>query len=251
MVVAASCKQSIARGRPALEIGTLLFEKIDQIDVTGPFEVLARIPGARHRFYGLNDQPIRDIMGLQLMPDAAIKDCPQLDVLHVPGGPGQEAVMDDEELHAWLRAQSQGATKVFSVCTGALVLGGAGLLQGRRATTHWASHHLLPLFGATAIDARVVNDGKFLFAAGVTAGIDGALALAAELCGDHVAQQIQLEIAYAPEPPFNSGTPDLAPAPVLAASRAAGAELLKRRGETARRYAKRFGLADHVIRPDL
>ncbi|MBZ9772492.1 DJ-1/PfpI family protein [Mesorhizobium sp. CO1-1-8] len=226
-----------------MKIGSLLFEKLDQIDMTGPFEVLSRLPNAEHRLYGLTADPVRDIMGLRFSPDATIHDAPQLDVLHIPGGPGQEALMDNEALHEWLRAQASGATKVFSVCTGALILGGAGLLRGRHATTHWASHALLPLFGATAVDKRVVEDGKFIFAAGVTAGIDGALTLAADLCGPDVAQRIQLEIAYAPEPPFHSGTPESAPPAVLAAARAAAAELLARRQATAKRFAERFGIA--------
>ncbi|WP_162501429.1 DJ-1/PfpI family protein, partial [Methylobacterium crusticola] len=222
---------------PVIEIGSLLIDRLDQIDLTGPFEVLSRLPGARHRIYARTMEPVRDIMGLRLVPDATLAEAPRLDVLHVPGGPGQEDLMRDEAVLSWLRAQAAGARKVFSVCTGALLLGAAGLLRGRRATTHWASHDLLPLYGATAVDARVVVDGDFVFAAGVTAGIDGALALAAELCGAQAAQRIQLDIAYAPEPPFDSGTPDTAPASVLAAARAAGADLRRRREETAARFA--------------
>lgn len=226
-----------------MKIGFLLFEALDQIDLTGPFEVLSRLPNAQTRLYGLSADPVRDVMGLRLSPDATFDEAPQLDILVVPGGPGQEPLMDNEALHAWLRKQAAGATKVFSVCTGALVLGAAGLLRARRATTHWASHALLPYFGATAIDARVVNDGKFLFSAGVTAGLDGALVLAAELCGPETAQQIQLAIAYAPEPPFDSGSPRTAPAKVLAAAQSAGAELLARREVTARRFAERLANA--------
>jgi cyclohexyl-isocyanide hydratase len=225
-----------------MEIGSLLFEGIDQIDLTGPFEVLSRLPNARYRIYGRTAGPVRDIMGLRLTPDATIDQAPRLDVLHVPGGPGQEALMEDEAVLGWLRMQAGGATRIFSVCTGALLLGAAGLLRGRRATTHWASHHLLPLFGATAVDERVVVDGDYIFAAGVTAGIDGALALAADLRGAEAAQRIQLDIAYAPEPPFDSGTPATAPAAVLAAARAAGANLRMRREMTAKRFAARFGI---------
>jgi cyclohexyl-isocyanide hydratase len=222
-----------------VEIGSLLFADLDQIDLTGPFEVLSRIPGARHRLYARSMEPVRDVMGLRLMPDATLEEAPQLDILHVPGGPGQEALMEDEVVQGWLRAQAAGARKVFSVCTGALILGSAGLLQGRRATTHWASHDLLPQFGAIAVDSRVVVDGDWIFAAGVTAGIDGALTLVAELCGVEMAQRIQLDIAYAPEPPFDSGTPESAPASVLAATRAAGRDLRLRREKTAERFAER------------
>ncbi len=212
-----------------IRIGTLLFDGFDQIDATGPFEVLSRLPNATHRLYGLSDRPVRDVAGLRILPDATIAEAPSLDVLHVPGGHGQEWLMDHDATLAWLRTQAGGATAVLSVCTGALLLGAAGLLVGRQATTHWSAHHLLPLFGAIAIDARVVRDGSYLFAAGVTAGIDGALRLAADLRGQAAAERIQLDIAYAPEPPFNSGTPETASAAVLSAARQSEAELIARR----------------------
>ena len=220
-----------------LRIGSLLFEGIDQIDLTGPFEVLSRLPGAEHRLYGLGAGPVRDVKGFRLLPDATLEETPRLDVLHVPGGAGQEALMNDPRVMDWLRTHASEARKVLSVCTGALLLGGAGLLRGRRATTHWASHHLLELYGAIPVDARVVIDGDYVFAAGVTAGIDGALRLAAEVAGVETAQRIQLEIAYAPEPPFDAGTPETAPPAVLAAAQLAVAELTARREETARRWA--------------
>ena len=198
-----------------LTIGSLLFDGLDQIDLTGPFEVLSRLPNSTYRLYGKTTDAVRDVNGLRLTPDAALADAPQLDVLHVPGGFGQEALMEDEGLLTWIRRQAGGAHSVFSVCTGALLLGAAGLLKGRRATTHWASFHLLPYFGATPVDERVVVDGNWVFAAGVTAGIDGALLLAAKLRGEETAQAIQLYMAYAPEPPFNSGTPETAPASIL------------------------------------
>lgn len=225
-----------------LTIGSLVFDGLDQIDLTGPFEVLSHLPGADYRLYARTAKPVRDIRGLCITPDAALQDAPQLDILHVPGGPGQQALMRDDLVLDWLRAQAAGARKVFSVCTGALLLGAAGLLRGRRATTHWNSFHLLPLFGAEPVDERVVVDGDWIFAAGVTAGIDGALRLAADLCGDAMAQRIQLFMAYAPEPPFNSGTPGSAPAEVLAAARAASAGLTAQREATARDIAARLGI---------
>ena len=167
---------------------------------------------------------------------------PALDVLHVPGGFGQEALMEDAEVLDWIRRQAAGARSVFSVCTGALLCGAAGLLRGRRATTHWASFHLLPFFGAIPVDARVVVDGTWVFAAGVTAGIDGALRLAAELRGEDAARAIQLQMAYAPEPPFDSGTPATAPAAILAHARQAMAGITAQREATARRVAARLGV---------
>jgi cyclohexyl-isocyanide hydratase len=225
-----------------LRIGALLFDGIDQIDLTGPFEVLSRLPDSEYRIYAKTASPVRDLNGLRLTPDAALADAPQLDVLHVPGGPGQEALMDDSEVLGWLSTQAAGGSRVFSVCTGALLLGAAGLLKGRRATTHWASLDLLPYFGASPVDERVVADGTMIFTAGVTAGIDGALLLAAELRGTPAAEAIQLAIAYAPEPPFNSGRPDTAPPAVLEAAQRSVAALTARRKETARRTAQRLGV---------
>jgi cyclohexyl-isocyanide hydratase len=226
-----------------LHIGSLLFEGIDQIDLTGPFEVLSRIPNATYRIYGKTAVPVRDVKGLWLTPDASLVEAPPLDVLHVPGGYGQEAMMDDTEVLDWIRRQAAGACRIFSVCTGALLCGAAGLLRGRRATTHWASMHLLPYFGAIPVNERVVIDGAWVFAAGVTAGMDGALYLAAELRGDEAAQDIQLQMVYAPEPPFGSGTPETAPPAVLAEARKALRAITGRREETARRVASRLGIA--------
>ena len=225
-----------------LQIGSLLFEGLDQIDLTGPFEVLSRIPNSTYRIYGKTAGPVRDLKGLRLTPDATLADAPPLDILHVPGGFGQEALMEDEEVLGWLRQQAAGARSVFSVCTGALLCGAAGLLRGRRATTHWASFHLLPFFGAIPVSERVVVDGNWVFAAGVTAGIDGALRLAAELRGDEAAQTIQLHMVYAPEPPFNSGTPETAPAAILAQALQAVGGITQQREATARRVATRLGI---------
>jgi cyclohexyl-isocyanide hydratase len=226
-----------------LNIGSLLFDGFDQIDLTGPFEVLSRIPNATHRIYGKSVAPVRDVMGLGIKPDATLAEAPQLDILHVPGGRGQEALMEDEDILGWVRRQAQSAKKVLSVCTGALVCGAAGLIRGKRATTHWASFHLLPWFGAIPVDERVVIDGDWIFAAGVTAGIDGALRLVAEVRGVPAAQRIQLDIAYAPEPPFQSGTPATAPREIVEAARRDVAELTARREASARRAAARLGIA--------
>ncbi len=205
--------------------------------------MLARIPNATYRTYAPTRAPVRDVRGLLLTPDAALAEAPQLDLLHIPGGFGQEALMDDAEVLGWVRHQAGGARCVFSVCTGALICGAAGLLVGRRATTHWSAFHLLALFGATAVDRRVVVDGEMVFAAGVTAGIDGALRVAAGLRGDAAAQTIQLQMQYAPEPPFAAGTPETAPAPIVEAARHAVHAITARREATARRVAARLGVA--------
>ncbi len=225
-----------------LQIGSLLFEGVDQIDLTGPFEVLSRLPNSTYRIYGKTREPVRDLRGLRLKADASLADAPPLDVLHVPGGFGQEALMEDAEVLGWIARQAAGARSVFSVCTGALLCGAAGLLKGRRATTHWASFHLLPLFGAIAVNQRVVVDGNWVFAAGVTAGIDGALHLAARLRGEDAAKAIQLYMVYAPEPPFDSGTPETAPAAILAQARQSVAAITAQREATARRVAARLGI---------
>ena len=151
--------------------------------------------------------------------------------------------MEDDEVLTWLKHQASGARSVFSVCTGALLCGAAGLLRGRRATTHWASFHLLPFFGAIPVNERVVVDGSWVFAAGVTAGIDGALRLAAELRGDDAARAIQLYMVYAPEPPFDSGTPETAPPAILANARRSVASITAQREATARRAAIKLGIA--------
>jgi len=225
-----------------LQIGSLLFDGLDQIDLTGPFEVLSQIPNSTYRIFAKTAEPVRDLHGLRLTPDALIADAPQLDLLHVPGGYGQEALMEDIALLAWIRGQASGAKCVFSVCTGALICGAAGLLKGRRATTHWASMHLLPFFGATPVNKRVVMSGNMIFAAGVTAGIDGALRVAAELRGDEVAQAIQLAMQYAPEPPFNSGTPEAAPPDISERVRHSLSAMTAQRERTARRVAQRLGI---------
>jgi cyclohexyl-isocyanide hydratase len=226
-----------------LHIGSLLFEGLDQIDLTGPFEVLSRIPNSTYRIYGKATAPVRDLKGLLLTPDASLAEAPPLDVLHVPGGYGQEALMEDTEVLGWIRQQAAGACRIFSVCTGALLCGAAGLLRGRRATTHWASLHLLPYFGAIPVNERVVVDGAWIFAAGVTAGIDGALRLAAELRGKEAAQAIQLQMVYAPEPPFHSGTPETAPVAILQEARRSQQGFTARREATARRVAAKLGIS--------
>ena len=198
-----------------LSVGCLIFERMDQIDFTGPFEVLSRMPDAAIQVVGKRRGPIRDVQGLWLTPDVSIEETGLFDVLLVPGGHGQQALMHDEEVLALIRKHVQNEKLLFSVCTGALLCGAAGVLAGRQVTTHWSTRHLMRYYGAVLVDARVVFDGNFISAAGVTAGIDGALALVSLLREDAAAQEIQLAIEYAPNPIFDSGTPETAPAEVL------------------------------------
>jgi cyclohexyl-isocyanide hydratase len=228
----------------SLKIGAILFPQMDQTDFTGPFEVLSRVPDSTFYVLGKNRSPIRDAKGLILTPELALSESPQLDLLVVPGGFGVNALMEDEEVLAFVRKQAAGARLVLSVCTGALVCGAAGLLQGRRATTHWASHHLLRFFGAIPVDQRVVVDGNFVSAAGVTAGFDGALTVASMLRGERAAEEIQLYLEYAPEPPFHSGTPATAPPEVLEAAREGLRETTEARLEIVRRVAEKLDLGD-------
>lgn len=198
-----------------LSVGCLLFEQMDQIDFTGPFEVLSRMPDTTIQLIGKEVAPLRDVQGLRLFPDVSIAEARISDVLLVPGGYGQQALMHDEKVLGLIRNHVDRDKLLFSVCTGALLCGAAGVLVGRQVTTHWSTRHLMPYYGAVLADARVVVDGNLISAAGVTAGIDGALALVSLLRGDAAAQEIQLAIEYAPNPIFHSGTPESAPAEVL------------------------------------
>jgi cyclohexyl-isocyanide hydratase len=193
-----------------LEIGMLLFPRLTQLDLTAPYEVLHRIPEANVRLLWKDKAPVRTDSGFALLPDTTLDDCPPLDVVFVPGGYGQVALMSDDAVLSFLRRQASAARYVTSVCTGALVLGAAGLLEGYEATTHWAYVDLLARFGATYVKKRVVRDRSRITAGGVTAGIDFGLTMAAELAGERVAKTIQLALEYDPEPPFASGHPDVA-----------------------------------------
>jgi cyclohexyl-isocyanide hydratase len=206
-----------------IRIGLLLFPLVQQLDLTGPYEVFASLPEAEIHLPAASLAPVVSATGLVLTPTVTLADCPQLDVLCVPGGVGVNALLRDEAVLGFVRRQAAGARFVTSVCTGALVLGAAGLLRGKRATTHWAAHDLLAGFGAIPVQARVVRDGGLVTGGGVTAGIDFALTLVAELAGEAAAEAIALQLEYAPAPPFDGGSPDRASAGVLAAARARGA----------------------------
>src|ERR1700704_3735056 len=191
-------------------VGMPIFPRLTQLDMTGPYEVLARMPHTQVHLVGPAREPVKTDRGMMIVPTVSFADCPQLDVVMVPGGPGQQDLMEDAVVLEFLQRQARGAKYVTSVCTGSLVLGAAGLLKGKRATCHWAAiEHLRPL-GAIPVNQRVVMDGNIITGAGVASGIDFALAVAAILEGEEVAKQIQLQIEYDPSPPFHSGSTETA-----------------------------------------
>ncbi|HEY5962742.1 MAG TPA: DJ-1/PfpI family protein, partial [Xanthobacteraceae bacterium] len=188
---------------PERLIGMVIFPRLTQLDMTAPYEVLARLPNTRVLLVAHAIAPVKTDRGMEIVPTTTFADCPQLDLVMVPGGPGQQDLMEDAAVLEFLRKQARGVKYLTSVCTGALVLGAAGLLNGKRATCHWAAiDHLKPL-GAIPVNERVVTDGNIITGAGVASGIDFALAVAAALEGEEVARQIQLQIEYDPAPPFN------------------------------------------------
>ena len=203
-----------------LEIGMLLFPKITQLDLTGPHEVLARMPNARVHVIAKSREPVRAETGLTIVPSTTYADAPPLDLVFVPGGSGQIDATDDAETLAFVRACATRARWMTSACTGSLLLGAAGLLRGYRAATHWAFMDLLPLFGATAVPQRVVVDRDRITGGGVTAGIDIALTIVAELAGRRAAETIELQLEYDPHPPFRSGHPNIAAPDLVAEVRA-------------------------------
>ena len=197
--------------------GLLVFPNLTQLDLTGPYEVLARLPGAETLLLWKNLDPVRSEHGLTIQPMATLASCPPLDLILVPGGAGINPLLEDTEVLDFLRHAAGEARYVVGVCTGSLVLGAAGLLRGRRAGTHWMSRDMLRAFGAEPVAQRVVVDGSLFTGGGVTAGIDVALTVAAAIAGSEAAQAIQLGIEYDPAPPFASGSPELADPAVLKA----------------------------------
>jgi cyclohexyl-isocyanide hydratase len=214
-------------------VGILVFPAVQQLDLTGPYEVFASAPNVVVHLIWKNIQPLSSATGLPLSATVTFDRCPPLDVICVPGGKGIDALMEDEEVLAFLRIKAGGARFITSVCTGSLVLAAAGLLAGKKATSHWASKHLLAPFGAIPTEGRIVTDGNIITAGGVTAGIDFGLSLLAVLINEEVAQTVQLALEYAPAPPFQAGTPETAPAAVVALARQRLAETLKNREATA------------------
>ena len=204
-----------------MDVAILIYPRFTALDAVGPYEVLSRLPGARVSFLAEQVGPQRTDTGqLGLLADRALEDLPNPDIVLVPGGPGQSALMQDGPVHAWLRGADATSTWTASVCTSSLILGAAGLLTGKRATSNWQALDELGGLGVEVVPERVVFDGKYATSAGVTAGLDMALSLAAKIAGDQVAQAIQLGLEYDPEPPFDAGSPEKAPAEIVEAVRA-------------------------------
>jgi cyclohexyl-isocyanide hydratase len=223
-------------------IGMLIFPRLTQLDMTGPYEVLARLPDTKVELVARTLDPVTTDRGMQIVPTVTYDSCPPLDVVMVPGGPGQQDLMEDEAALSFLRKQAATAQYVTSVCTGSLVLGAAGLLKGKRATCHWAAlEHLKPL-GAIPVSEKVVIDGNIVTGAGVTSGIDFALTLAAILESEAVAREIQLQIEYDPDPPFDSGSPKTAARETLDTVKGRLAKLNEERRAVATRVGKKLGV---------
>jgi cyclohexyl-isocyanide hydratase len=223
-----------------LQIGLLVFPKVTQLDLTGPLQVFSSVPGAQVHLIWKRIEPIPSDSVLVLTPTTTFADCPQLDVICVPGGVGADAMIDDAEMLDFLRRQAEGAQYITSVCTGSLVLGAAGLLRGYRAATHWTAMEFLSAFGATPTRTRVCVDRNRITGGGVTAGIDFALTLVSVLVDRPTAEAIQLRLEYNPAPPFNAGSPDTAPPEMLARIRERNAPAQARRGEAIGRAAARM-----------
>jgi cyclohexyl-isocyanide hydratase len=224
-------------------IGMLIFPRLTQLDMTGPYEVLARLPDTQVDLVAKTMDPVTTDRGMQIVPTVTYETCPPLDIVMVPGGPGQQDLMEDEAALSFLRKQAAGAKYVTSVCTGSLVLAAAGLLKGKRATCHWAAIEHLALLGAVPTKERVVVDGNVVTGAGVASGIDFALTLASILEGEAVAREIQLQIEYDPDPPFDGGSPKTARPETIAALSSRLSKLNEERRTVATRVGRKLGTA--------
>jgi cyclohexyl-isocyanide hydratase len=222
----------------ALSIGLVLFPKLTQLDLTGPLEVFSRVPDAQVHLLWKDLKPVASDKGFAIVPTMTFTDCPKLDVICVPGGPGQVDLMDDTEMLDFLRRAAPDCRWITSVCTGSLVLGAAGLLKGYKATCHWGSIDQLALLGVEPVAERIVRDRNRMTGGGVTSGIDFALALVSEMVGREVAEAIQLQLEYDPQPPFNAGTPRTAPTGVLADVKKKMADFIAKRRAATEKAAK-------------
>lgn len=224
-----------------MHLAFLLFPNVTQLDLTGPAQFLSRLPGAKVDLVWESIVPVPTDAGFSILPTATFADVPAADLICVPGGMGIADVIDHAPALDWVRQVGAGAQWVTSVCTGALVLGAAGLLEGYKATTHWAWHDKLALFGAEPVQARHVIDRNRATGGGVTAGIDFALALMREIAGEDHARMVQLALEYDPAPPFDSGSPDKAGAELIAAYQARATRLAPDRMARLEASAQRLG----------
>ena len=224
-----------------LQIGLVIFPRVTQLDLTGPVQVFSSVPGAQVHLIWKRIEPVPSDSVLTLTPTITFADCPQLDVICVPGGFGTNDMINDEEVLEFVRHQAKGAKYVTSVCTGSLVLGAAGLLKGYKAATHWTAMEFLSAFGAIPTKTRVCVDRNRVTGGGVTAGIDFALTLVSIMIDRRTAEAIQLGLEYNPAPPFNAGSPDSAPAEILALQKDRIAPAQARRAEAIHRAAERLG----------
>jgi cyclohexyl-isocyanide hydratase len=227
-------------GRMTLKVAMVLFPRLTQLDLTGPYEIFTRVPEAEVHLVAHDLAPVASDRGLAIVPTTTFETCPAVDVVCVPGGPGQADVMDDERLLGFLRQTAGTARYMTSVCTGSLLLGAAGLLRGRRATTHWSALDQLRLFGAEPVARRYVIDGSLVTGGGVTAGIDFGLALVMEACGEAIARGIALGLEYRPSPPFAGGHPDAEDPAITDAVRALFGAYWDGRREASERAAARL-----------
>jgi cyclohexyl-isocyanide hydratase len=223
-----------------LQIGLVIFPKVTQLDLTGPVQVFSSVPGAQVHLIWKRIEPVASDSVLTLTPTTTFADCPQLDVICVPGGVGTDDMINDQETLDFLRQQAERAKYITSVCTGSLVLGAAGLLKGYRATTHWTAMEYLGPYGALPTKTRVCVDRNRITGGGVTAGLDFALTLVSIMVDRPTAEAIQLRLEYNPAPPFNSGSPDTAPPEIVALLKQRIAPGQARRSEAISRAAARL-----------
>jgi cyclohexyl-isocyanide hydratase len=223
-----------------LQIGFLIFPDMMPLDMVGPYEVFTKMPDTRLHLVWKSLAPLTVAGGMQMLPSTTFFECPPLDLICIPGGSGMNPLLNDTETLEFIRRQAKNARYVTSVCTGALVLGAAGLLKGKRAATHWMSRDMLSEFGASPVADRVMIDGNIITGGGVTAGVDFGITVAAELFGPQVAKTIQLAIEYDPAPPFDTGSPERAGEAIVAAARANAAQRQADRQIAVQRAAARL-----------
>jgi cyclohexyl-isocyanide hydratase len=232
--------QPTAKEEKSFHLGMVMFDQMTNLDLVGPLDMFGRVPQVKVHLLGKSMAPIETDTGMRVLPQARLSDAPKLDMLFVPGGTGTTQAMEDPVLLDWLRSRAPEARWVTSVCTGALVLGAAGLLKGHRAATHWTVMDLLPLLGAQPVERRVVIDRNRITGGGVTAGIDFALTVIARLWGEEQAELLQLMDEYDPAPPFRAGSPASAPDKVVDRYRTMSADMSAARRAAAERAQRRM-----------